>query len=122
MSKTIEPVVKSFLEGKKRKISNTDTDGENLYLFDNRIAWKEKITEEDYALWISTCNWNTRTTRSRLNMLPDIWVRTVKGQLYLYVGAHLYVGDPNERDVNKWIKWDGQPINVTELIYKQSRL
>jgi nicotinic acid mononucleotide adenylyltransferase len=116
MSKTIEPVVKCFLEGKKKKISNTDTDGENLYLFENRIAWKEKITEEDYALWISTCNWNTRTTRDRLNMLPDVWVRTSKSQLYLYVGNR------SERDVNKWIKWDGNAINVTELIYKQSRL
>jgi hypothetical protein len=116
MSKTIEPVVKSFLEGRKRKISNTDTDGENLYLFGNRIAWKQKINEDSYALWVSTCGWNSVTTRDRLNMLPDVWVRTVKGQLYLYVGNH------SERDVNKWIKWDGKPINVTELIYKQNKL
>lgn len=115
MSKTHITVIDSFLENRKKKISNTETDGESLYLFGNRIAWKEKITEEEYALWISTCNWNTVTTRSRINMLPDVWVRTSKGQLYLYVGDH------SERDVNKWIKWDGNAINVTELMYKRSR-
>lgn len=109
MSKTIEPVIESFLKGKKKKVSNTETDGSNLYLFNNRIAWRDEHTNE---LWISTCGYNSKTTRDRLNMLPDVWVRTFKGQLLLYVGHN------STQQVSDWIKWDGKPINITELIKK----
>lgn len=109
MSKTHEIVIKSFLEDTKRKISNTETNGRNLYLFGNRIAWRDEHTNE---LWISTCGWNSVTTRDRLNMLPDVWVRTFKGQLLLYVGHS------STQQVSDWIKWDGKPINITELMKK----
>lgn len=109
MSKSIEPVIQAFLEGRKKKISNTETDGNSLYLFGNKIAW----WDEQKCLWITTCNWNTRTSRDRINMLPDVWVRSVKGQLYLYAS---YISPTRYQD---WIKWDGKPINITELIEKK---
>lgn len=109
MSKYVNSVIESFLEENPKKINNTETDGKNLYLFGNRIAWRDEHTNE---LWISTCGYNSRTSRDRLNMLPDVWVRTFKGQLLLYVGHH------SRQQVSDWIKWDGKPINITELMKK----
>ena len=101
MAKSIEPVIESFLNGKSKKISNTETDGTSLWLFGNKIA--EKGVD---GLYINTCNWNSRTTRDRLSMLPDVWVSSKKGQLFLKVGN------------NDWQKWDGKLINVTEILEK----
>ena len=102
MAKSIEPVIESFLNGKPKRISNTETDGSNLYLFRNKIAFKDEYNN----LWINTCNWNSRTTRDRLSMLPDVWVSSNKGQLFLKVGNNI------------WQKWDGKLINVTEILEK----
>lgn len=109
MSKSHKPVIDAFLNRKKKKINNTETCGDNLYLWGNRIAW----WDEDNALWISTCNWNTDTTKDRINMLPDVWLRSFKGQLLLYVG------NPSTQEVSDWIPWDGKAINVSELIFEK---
>lgn len=109
MGKTHKPVIDAFLKRQKRKVNNTYTDGKTLFLFDNPIAW----WEDDGALWISTCNWNTNTTRDRLNMLPNIWVRSFKGQLLLYIG------NPSTQEVSDWIPWDGKAINVSKLIFEK---
>lgn len=109
MSKSHRPVIDAFLENRKKKITNTETDGESLYLFGNRIAW----WDEQNCLWITTSGYNTNTTRDRLNMLPDIWIRSFKGQLLLYVR------NPNTKEVSDWIPWDGNAINITELIFKK---
>ena len=65
MSKSIKPVIDAFLEGKAKKVSNTETDGSNLYLFGNCIA-KKGID----GIFISNGGYKaTRTTQDRLNML-----------------------------------------------------
>lgn len=52
-----------------------DDDGDyHLYLFGNEII---KHTH-DNRLFITTANWNTRTTRDRLNALPNVWISSVK--------------------------------------------
>jgi len=49
-----------------------------LRLHGNPIAYLSKD-----GLQISTCGWNTVTTRERLNGLPGVHVIQRKGQLYL---------------------------------------
>lgn len=97
MSKYVQKVIDSFLEGKPKKVNNTETDGKNLWLFDNKIAKREFD-----GLWITTYGWNTRTTRDRLSMLPGIYVSSRKGQLFLKIGN------------NEWEKWDGLWKNINE--------
>lgn len=78
MSKSIQPVIDAFLLGNNKKVSNTQTNGIALYLHGNKIAMKGSD-----GMYVSTANWNTRTTLDRLNMLPGVSVTYRKGQLNL---------------------------------------
>lgn len=80
----------NFIAGNKRSISNSMTDGDSLFLHGNKIAWKEPD-----GIVITTAGWNTKTTKDRLNALPNVSVKTIKGQLML-----------NDKE------WDGSPIKV----------
>lgn len=94
MSRSIQPVIDAFMEGKPRKISNTETDGKKLWLFGNCIAKWENYDE----LWISAGGYKpTVTTQDRLNML-GAKVKFSKGKFYI-----------NERH------WDGKWIGVHDI-------
>jgi len=94
MSKTHEKVIEAFLQGKSAKISNTQTNGRELFLFDNCIARKDKDNMQ-----VTTAKFNTVTTRDRLNMLPGVWVRCRKGNLQINFQS-------------EWKDWDGEWINI----------
>lgn len=94
MSKTHEKVIEAFLQGKSAKISNTQTNGKELFLFGNCIA---RRYGDD--MQVTTSGWNTVTTRDRLNMLPNVWVRCRKGNLQINFQS-------------KWQDWDGEWINI----------
>ena len=97
MSKYVQKVIDSFLEGKPKKVNNAETDGSNLYLHGHKIAKKDFD-----GLWITTYGWNTRTTRDRLSMLPSVYVSSRKGQLFLKIND------------SEWEKWDGLWKNINE--------
>lgn len=64
MRKVTRGVVSAFLEGRPKRIDNTDTDGVSLRLHGNTIAeWRPD------GLWVTDAGWPTRTTRDRLNGL-----------------------------------------------------
>lgn len=94
MSKTHEKVIEAFLQGKSAKISNTQTNGKELFLFGNCIA---RRYGDD--MQVTTSGWNTVTTRDRLNMLPNVWVRCRKGNLQINFQS-------------EWKDWDGKWINI----------
>ena len=58
MSKTHEKVIEAFLQGKSAKISNTQTNGKELFLFENCIARRDGDDMQ-----VTTSGWNTATTR-----------------------------------------------------------
>ena len=58
-------VIGAFLEGRKRTIKNTSTDGQYLWLHGNRIAWRD----EHGCIYMTMCGWPTVITRDRLNTL-----------------------------------------------------
>lgn len=64
-----------------------------LKLFGNMIA----TLDENRELFITTADWNTRTTRERLNGLSGVRLGTSKGQLYL-----------------NNVPWDGKLINIKD--------
>ena len=94
MSKTHKKVIEAFLQGKSAKISNTQTNGKELFLFGNCIA---RRYGDD--MQVTTSGWNTVTTRDILNMLPNVWVRCRKGNLQINFQS-------------EWKDWDGEWINV----------
>jgi hypothetical protein len=95
MRKITKESVNAFLNREKfnkAKMSVTLDQG-NVYLrlHGNCIAG----LAEDGTISISTCGWNTPTTKERLNGLPNVRVNTKAGQLYL-----------------NGVEWDGYPTNV----------
>lgn len=60
----IRPVIEAFKEKKAKKLSNTESTGKELKLFDNTIAeWRNN------DIWITSANWKTVTTKDRLQIL-----------------------------------------------------
>lgn len=88
MRKITEQAIDAFFQCKPFKKSNTEVIilykgiwvKSDLYLHGNHIARyihaKKKCT-------ITTAGWNTRTTRERLNGIPQVSLYTSKGKLYL---------------------------------------
>ena len=85
-------VIAAFLEGKKKKQGNGQTDGRSLFLFGNLIA-----RHEVDGLYITNAGWPTRTTNKWLNMLPDVSV-------YMHKKKPILNGN----------QWDGEMTRVNE--------
>lgn len=79
MRKITKEIVAAFMNHECKRIGNSKTGGEFLYLHDNIIA----CHEPDGTISITTAGWNTPTTRERLNGLPGVRVNVRRGQLYL---------------------------------------
>jgi len=94
MSKVSEQASEALLLGNYYLNNNTKVECTNgcnrMYLYGNLIA--EKSSK---GLKISSCGWNTVTTKSRLNKLPGVHIRQSKGQWILndvpWDGAWIFV-------------------------------
>jgi len=84
-----QQIIDAFMKGEAKKINNTHTDGQSLWLFGNKIA-KHK---ED-GLYISNAGWKSNTTKERLNGIPMVSISQKKGEWYL--NGNLWDGE--------WIK------------------
>lgn len=90
MRQITQDIVNAFQNSRSLRIDNSRTDGESLWLFDNKIA---EIRRD--GLWITNAGWDSRTTNERLNGLSGVHVRKQRGTLLL-----------NDR------VWDGGWVNV----------
>ena len=97
MRKITKESIKAFYNREPFKKSNMLVENKEgktyLRLFNNTIAKLDEVNE----LFITTADWNTRTTRERLNGLTEVRLGTRKGQLYL-----------------NNIPWDGKLINIKD--------
>ena len=97
MRKITKESIKAFYNREPFKKSNMIVENKEgktyLKLFGNIIAIIDEVNE----LFITTADWNTRTTRERLNELSGIRLGTKKGQLYL-----------------NNIPWDGKLTNIKD--------
>ena len=100
MNKTTTTIVSAFVNGNAKNVGNTKTDGKSLWLFNNKIA-----EHREDGLWITNCGWTSRTTKERLNGLPDV---------NIYQKSKKWFLNGNEWDGN-WIKVnDNTPPAVDE--------
>ena len=91
MRQITQKIVHAFNGRYALKIDNSRTDGESLWLFDNKIAeWRIYG-----GLWISNAGWNSKTTKERLNGLSGVHIQQVRGNWFLNGRA-----------------WDGGWVNV----------
>lgn len=70
--------VAALMNGKTFSSKNTQVQDGCMYLYGKPIA---RLDSD--SMIISTCGWNTLTTRERLNGLPNVKVFVKRGQLYL---------------------------------------
>ena len=68
MRKVTQETAEAFLYGERKQIGNTKTDGQGLYLHNNKIAWYNS----DGDIQINMCGWGSVTTRERLNGLLNL--------------------------------------------------
>lgn len=78
MRKVTQQIVNAFVQGRKLKSGNTETDGNAIWLHGNKIAEKR-----DGALYITNAGWASNTTKERLNGLPDVTINQKAGVWYL---------------------------------------
>lgn len=89
--------VACFLNGGNAKFNNTEVVTENgvskMYLFGNLIATLEHNVGG--VMKITNAGWRSNTTKERLNGLPNVNIRQVKGEWFL-----------------NGQKWNGQLVQV----------
>ena len=78
MRKITREIVNAFQNSRSLTIGNSRTNGESLWLFENRIA---EIKRD--GLWISNCGWKSATTKERLNGLSGVNIVQRGGTWYL---------------------------------------
>ena len=67
MRKVTKEVCTAFINGERKTVGNTTTDGERLWLHGNLIARKVNGTIE-----VTMAGWATPTTKERLNGIIDL--------------------------------------------------
>ena len=73
MRKVTEEIKKAFEQGKSKKVGNTETDGQTVWLHGNAIV---KRDPDGLIRW-SLAGWNTSTTRERVNGIVNAGVHQV---------------------------------------------
>lgn len=86
MNQVTRTVVSAFIEGKAKRQGNTHTDGQSLFLHGNKIA-----EHREDGLYISNAGWFSKTTKERLNGIPNLYITQKKYKWY----------------INGGIEWDG---------------
>ena len=70
MRQETKKVITAFIERRACRMKNSNTDGQAVYLFDNKIAWYED--DGSVSMWL--CGHGTPTTRDRLNALCEMLI------------------------------------------------
>jgi hypothetical protein len=97
-----EKSVQAFMNAKPFKRDNTEVvvlpNVTILKLFGNEIAYR--YNDPERTLSVTNCGWFSKTTKERLNGIPQVSIRQSKGLWYLN-GNY----------------WDGKLTDVVELVY-----
>ena len=73
MRKVTQQIKDAFDQGKSKKVGNTETDGQTVWLHGNAIV---KRDPDGLVRW-SLAGWNTPTTRERVNGIVNAGVHQV---------------------------------------------
>ena len=97
-----EKSVQAFMNAKPFKRDNTEVvvlpNVTILKLFGNEIAYR--YNDPERTLSVTNCGWFSKTTKERLNGIPNVSIRQTKGLWYLN-GNY----------------WDGKLTDVVESVY-----
>lgn len=91
----------AFMDGRKKRISNSETDGQAYFLHGHKIAWKV-----EGGLMITNCGYSTNTTKERLNGIGQIAGFSIFQKDWAW-----YIVGRNE-DRSEARAWNGEPIFI----------
>ena len=95
MRQVTEQIKRAFENGYSLKVSNTNTDGNSVYLWGNEI-----IRKHQGKIQINLCGYTTTTTTERINgMLNGYRVTTKQGKVYLLDREN----NKKEIPCNEWV-------------------
>jgi hypothetical protein len=92
MRKITRDIVNAFQGRRSLTIGNSRTDGQSIWLFNNRI-----VDLRQDGIWITNAGWQSVTTKERLNGLTGVDIRNRRGTWIL-----------NDRP------WNGDWVNLDE--------
>jgi hypothetical protein len=80
-----EKAIEAFMNAEKFKSSNTSVEVlpnvTILKLFNNAIAYR--YNDPERTLSITNCGWQSNTTKERLNAIPNVNIKQIKGSWFL---------------------------------------
>jgi hypothetical protein len=80
-----EKAIEAFMNAEKFKSSNTNVEVlpnvTILKLFNNAIAYR--YNDPERTLSITNCGWKSNTTKERLNAIPNVNIKQIKGSWFL---------------------------------------
>jgi len=91
MRKITKKIKQAWIDGKRKTVDNTTTDGDSVWLHGNKIIEVRDRNE----VWATLAGWNTPTTKERLNGITGGHFQTIKYEPY-------FNGDPIQD--NEWVK------------------
>jgi len=104
MRQITHEIAKVFRDGRARKIKNTQTDGQAVWLHGNKIVWRDADNPRLY--YYTLAGWGTVTTRERLNHIAA----TLGHRVHFFQHDHVqYVNTP-------WYKGETDPSDVWAYI------
>lgn len=83
MIKITKTIVSAFLNGAKKSIGNTSTDGKSLFLHGNEIAYRD----DSEGIYIANAGWFSKTTKERLNAIPGFNIHQKNAAMVFKRGA-----------------------------------
>ncbi len=111
MKKITSEIVRAFRNGEVKKIGNSYTDGNALFLFDNKIAEFRKG-----YLWITNAGWRSATTKERLNALPGVNIQ--QSNFVWYLDGKEWDGGWTKTDFVRDEKKEDNPFRAMAMVMK----
>ena len=102
MKKITEEATNAFYWKQTKKLGNTKVEYNSqvdivaLYLHDNKIA-----ELDNNNLFISSCWWNTKTTKERLNWILDVYQMYIQQRNYIW-----YLVDRKTQEEVRFKEWN----------------
>lgn len=97
MRRITSEICRAFESRQTLRIDNSRTDGNALYLFNNKIA-----EYRNGELWITNAGWMSKTTKERLNGLNGVTIVQKRGAWFL-----------------NGVEWSGEWVSVSSFIYSE---
>ena len=101
MRKITKQIGDAYHAGSARRIDNTETDGQSVWLHGNRIIYRDSIGRS----WFTLAGWPTPTTRERLQIVVRV-----------HQSKHLQYWNNTELDSDRWYRVENDRLESSHSV------